>query len=93
MKLQSWSCKGCTNICHLEYKGEVHTYCNTSYFQPDNKGLEWQGDYCACLDYTTDPYAEIKEVKKWFEPPYKQKGAITLEDLIEHKPFEQLRLF
>lgn len=69
MALSSWTCKGCTNICHMiAPDGRLGTYCRTIYDQPNNKGLEWQGDYLACLDYTTDPEAEDKQIRMWVPP-------------------------
>lgn len=55
MRLSSWSCKGCTNLCNRVYGGETSTYC-----KPILEGrhrTEWQGDHVACLDFTEDPAA------------------------------------
>ena len=58
MALTSWSCKGCTNTCYKLFEGKVYAYCSI-----ENNRTEWQGDYLACLDYTTDPDAEDKQVR------------------------------
>lgn len=56
MRLQSWSCKDCTNRCLLMFDGEVFEYC-----KPAIAGTcrtEWVTDtYIDCLDYTTDAKA------------------------------------
>lgn len=72
MALKSWSCKGCTNLCHMiGPSGEVCTYCRTIYDQPNHKGKKWiTEDYIDCLDYTTDPEAEDRQVRIWTEPKY-----------------------
>ncbi len=76
MALHSYSCKGCKNLCHMiDSDGEVYTYCRTIYDQPKNKGLKWEGDYLKCLDYTTDPEAEDKQIRMWMPPLYKQNVA------------------
>lgn len=75
MSLQSWNCKGCTNHCYMmRSNGEVGKYCRTIYDQPDHKGRKWFGDECKCLDYTTDPAAEDRQVRMWHEPRYKRRG-------------------
>lgn len=73
MPLQSWICKGCTNICHMMIDDEVSTYCRTIYDQPDNKGKKWEGDFIRCLDYTTDPAAEDVQIRMWMPPLYEHK--------------------
>ena len=51
--LKSWSCKGCTNICHIVIDGKIETYCRSVIEKGGNR-KQWFGDYLACLDYTTD---------------------------------------
>ena len=71
MALSSWDCTGCTNLCHMiTSTGEVGTYCRTIYDQPNNKGKKWFGDHIACLDYTTDPKAEDRQLRMWSPPRY-----------------------
>ena len=72
MSTKSWDCKGCTNLCHMMYNGQVNTYCRVIYDQPDNKGTRWFGDEVRCMDYTTDPEAEDTQVRLWHEPKYKR---------------------
>lgn len=95
MGLQSYKCKGCTNKCHLSYKGEVGTYCKAIY-DPNHKGIEWHGETLVCLDFTTDPTAEDKEIREWSEPMHR-KGSTTLDEFIRYmdgfKENVQLRLF
>lgn len=54
--LQSWNCKGCTNVCYRYIWGEVHQYC-----KPVIEGrhkIKWVTDtFVECLDKTTDPSA------------------------------------
>ena len=73
--LTSWSCKGCTNLCYRldAQTGEINKYCRTTYEQPNNKGLLWEGNHLKCLDYTTDASATNNQVEIWSEPKYKQK--------------------
>ena len=71
--LQSFTCKGCTNKCHMICDGEVGEYCRTIYDQPNHKGYKWEGDYLRCLDYTTDPEAEDVNIRFWMPPIYEQK--------------------
>ena len=59
MALSSWSCEGCTNICYRYINGEIRKYCK----EFGSSRTEWQGDYVACLDYTTDPNALDPEVR------------------------------
>lgn len=71
MKTKSWSCKGCTNVCHMIYNGEAATYCRAIYDQPKHKGTKWINDHeVICQDYTTDPNAEDRQVRIWTEPKY-----------------------
>lgn len=64
MKASSWNCKGCTNICHRLINGETATYCKP--ILEGRSRREWvTEDFIDCLDYTTDPEAEEKEVKIW----------------------------
>ena len=71
--IKSWSCEGCTNVCYMLYESDVRKYCRVNFDYPDNKGLQWQENYLACLDYTTDPKAEDKQIRIWSEAKYKQK--------------------
>lgn len=72
--LKSWSCKGCTNICHMVITdGNVGDYCRTIYDQPKHKGTKWIGDTVVCLDYTTNPAAEDRQVRIWQPPQYKRR--------------------
>lgn len=62
--LKSWDCKGCTNICYRLMDGQVFKYC-----RPMLEGRsrhEWvTEEMIDCLDYTTDPKAEERDVKIW----------------------------
>ena len=60
-KLTSWTCNGCTNVCWRLVDGEVFKYCRLF----GRMRTEWQGDYLACLDYTTDPNATDRTVRLW----------------------------
>lgn len=62
MKASSWECKGCTNICHLLFDGEVFTYCKPMVFDGGNR-TEWHGNHVSCLDYTTDPKKHDVQVR------------------------------
>ena len=71
MATKSWDCKGCTNLCYMILPdGSVGKYCRCIYDQPDHKGTKWFGDEVRCLDYTTDPDAEDKQIRIWHEPKY-----------------------
>lgn len=72
MSTSSWCCAGCTNLCHQIYNGEVGTYYRVIYDQPKNKGTKWIGEHVTCLDYTTDPKAEDRQVRVWSEPKFER---------------------
>lgn len=66
MRTKAWTCDGCTNICYMIYNGEVGKYCRANYENPDGKiRIEWRGDECFCLDRTTDPEREDKQIRIW----------------------------
>ena len=76
MALESWSCKGCTNICFQTYNGEIAQYCRALYDQP-TVTRKWFGDKIECLEYTTDPNATDPQVRFWKPPIGKE---IVLND-------------
>ena len=54
------------------YNGELNTYCRAFYDTPELRNrTEWHGDEVVCLDYTTDPAAEDKQVRIWNRPDKK----------------------
>lgn len=61
--LQSWNCKGCTNICYRQVDGEVHKYCRQVVENGDYRTKWVTENYVACLDYTTDPNATDPQVR------------------------------
>jgi len=63
-KLSSWTCKGCTNVCYRILNGEVFTYCRPV-IEKGSHRTRWEGDFINCLDKTTDPKAEDKQVKMY----------------------------
>ena len=58
----------------MTYGEQTGTYCRVIYDNPHNKGIKWLGDVVQCLDYTTDPKAEDKQVRIWRPPKYKRRG-------------------
>lgn len=71
---RSFDCKGCTNLCYMIAKdGEVWAYCRVIYDQPKHKGYKWIDEMLYCLDKTTDPKAEDKQIRIWQEPKYKRR--------------------
>lgn len=68
MPVKAWTCDGCTNYCYLLFKGEVGKYCKVGYFPGKWKGKKWfrtgpDEEFIACLDKTSDPSAEDKQVR------------------------------
>lgn len=61
MSLQSYSCKGCTNVCFRLINGEVAEYCR-AVLEGTHK-TEWRGDILYCLNKTNDPSCTDNQVR------------------------------
>ena len=73
MAASSWECKGCTNLCYMNFNGEVGTYCRSYYDTKAGRNrTKWIGDKVICLDYTTDPKATDTQIRFWTSPKRKE---------------------